>query len=471
LIVQTPPAPIDAEVSVKLVSSIGRRLGGIGVNVHEAATSINAIAQQFARQEAQLLSLRQGVGAMADANRRIDSATHEGHQTAEASQSDLAESRQAISQAIARVGSLADAVERIEKRLGDVSKSLTEVAEISGAIEAIASQTNLLALNATIEAARAGDAGRGFAVVAGEVKALSGQTRGATLKIGRTIASLSQQITSLVGEATTATNAAAETRAGASIIEGAVDRVGRSIEALSALSATIADGARGNLSQCDAVLAEVGAVEEGVAVSASNLRSANKQTGALHEQLANLVNEVATAGVETDDTPYLEAARVMTARMVAIVEEGIRSGEVTMDDVFDRNYVMVPNTNPQQYMTRFVDFADRHLRPLLDEYLTALPNAAFTLCFDVNVYAPTHNSKCSLPQRSERAWNLVNSRNRMKHDQAPQAVKAATSQSILLQTFRREAAGGKFAMLKVASMPVIIGGRQWGGAGIGYVVQ
>jgi methyl-accepting chemotaxis protein len=462
---------MDAERSVELVSSIGRRLGGIGVNVHEAAVSIQAIAEQFERQEAQLLSLRQGVGAMADANRRIDSATHEGHQTAEASQSDLAESRQAISQAIARVGSLADAVERIEKRLGDVAKSLAEVAEISGAIEAIASQTNLLALNATIEAARAGDAGRGFAVVAGEVKALSGQTRGATLKIGRTIESLSQQISSLVGEASTATNAAAETRAGASVIESAVDRVGRSIEALAALSATIADGARGNLGQCDAVLAEVGAVEEGVAVSASNLRSANKQTGALHEQLAKLVNEVATAGVVTDDTPYLEAAREMTARMLAIVEERIGTGEISMDDVFDRNYVMVPNTNPQQYLTRFVDFADRHFRPLLDEYLTMLPNVAFTISFDVNAYAPTHNSKYSLPQRSDPAWNLVNCRNRMKHNQAPPSANAASSQSILVQTYRRDLGGGKFAMLKVVSVPLIIGGRHWGGAAIGYVVS
>ena len=61
--------------------------------------------------------------------------------------------------------------------------TVSEIDEVAGMIQAIASQTNLLALNATIEAARAGEAGRGFAVVAQEVKTLAAQTTQALANI------------------------------------------------------------------------------------------------------------------------------------------------------------------------------------------------------------------------------------------------------------------------------------------------
>ena len=57
-----------------------------------------------------------------------------------------------------------------------LSKSATEVGDITGMIKQIAGQTNLLALNANIEAASAGEAGKGFSVVANEIKELATQS-------------------------------------------------------------------------------------------------------------------------------------------------------------------------------------------------------------------------------------------------------------------------------------------------------
>ena len=75
-----------------------------------------------------------------------------------------------------------DSRKRLQEAI-EGTKVIEQIAEVSTAIQGIASQTNLLALNASIEAARAGEAGKGFAVVAEEIKKLSDDTAGEIRKV------------------------------------------------------------------------------------------------------------------------------------------------------------------------------------------------------------------------------------------------------------------------------------------------
>ncbi len=80
------------------------------------------------------------------------------------------------------------AMRDVVAKMTSISTSSQRIAEITGAIDAIAFQTNILALNAAVEAARAGDSGRGFAVVAAEVRSLAQRSAAAAREIKELIA-------------------------------------------------------------------------------------------------------------------------------------------------------------------------------------------------------------------------------------------------------------------------------------------
>jgi len=108
-------------------------------------------------------------------------------QTVAAAAEELAASIAEISRQVSQAANVAGDAAARANRTNAAIQSLAEAADKIGAvvklINDIAGQTNLLALNATIEAARAGAAGKGFAVVASEVKSLATQTAQATDEI------------------------------------------------------------------------------------------------------------------------------------------------------------------------------------------------------------------------------------------------------------------------------------------------
>jgi methyl-accepting chemotaxis protein len=436
----TTPASNREQAAVALVNAFSRQLGILAMAIHEAASNIDAVAKQVERQETQLKRLRESAQLMAETNRRIDSATETADSAAEAGQAELAGSRQAV-------------------------------AGISGSIDAIARQTNLLALNATIEAARAGAAGRGFAVVASEVKTLAGQTREATLKIGATVTTLAGGISSLIEEATSAVAGGKATRAGAHDIEEAFSRVGDSIARLTEVSGGIATSARDNLTQCNTVITELDTLDREVGSSTQSLRSTNAQMSDVLEQIAALINEVGTAGIETEDTPYVEASKALAADVTAAFEAALARGEITAEDVFDDNYREIPGTNPKQYLTRFTEACDRLLPAILEKHFAALPHVQLAIAIDRNGYMPTHNLKYSKPQGSDPVWNANNCRNRtMIAVRRSQQGALSRDRRTLVSTHRREFGAGRYVMIKNASSSIFLGNRFWGYTAIGYIL-
>lgn len=90
-----------------------------------------------------------------------------------------------------------DANNTMQEKMQALNAHADNLNTIIETITDVANRTGLLALNASIEAARAGEAGRGFAVVAGEVSALSGQTKDATVHIVDLIRNMNEELTAV----------------------------------------------------------------------------------------------------------------------------------------------------------------------------------------------------------------------------------------------------------------------------------
>ena len=89
---------------------------------------------------------------------------------------------------------LTDELDRARSLLDAITRSGTEIAEVTTRIENLANQTNMLAFNAAIEAARAGEHGIGFSVVADEVRKLAERCQTSAQEITRLMRTLSEQI-------------------------------------------------------------------------------------------------------------------------------------------------------------------------------------------------------------------------------------------------------------------------------------
>ena len=164
-------------------------------------------------------------------------------------------------------------------------------------------------------------------------------------------------------------------------------------------------------------------------------------------------------------TRAMEAGRALTR----IFDDAVRSRAISMDDMFDENYVEIPGTNPVQYRTRVLDWADRALPPFQEAFLIKDARMAFAAMIDRNGYLPVHNKIYSHPQRpGDVAWNTANSRNRRIFNDPAGLAAGRNQRAYLIQSYARDMGNGKTIMMREIDVPIRVNGRHWGGFRTAY---
>lgn len=173
--------------------------------------------------------------------------------------------------------------------------------------------------------------------------------------------------------------------------------------------------------------------------------------------------------IRDENTEFVTRAMEAGTALTKIFEEAVASGTISVDDMFDADYVEIPGTNPLQHRTRILSWADRALPPFQEALLAKDPRMVFCAMIDRNGYLPVHNKIYSHPQRpGDVAWNTANSRNRRIFNDPAGLAAGRNLRSYLIQSYARDMGNGKTIMMREIDVPVRVNGRHWGGFRTAY---
>lgn len=175
------------------VVSINENIMEIGAAMEETGANIDSQTANITMINEACGSAAQSIIHLADEAQEMAANAKEVACRVESMAKELLEDKESATQVAA------ESKERMQKAMQG-AEVIGEIANVSSAIQEIASQTNLLALNASIEAARAGEAGKGFAVVAEEIKKLSEDTGEEISKVNDLTAKVFESVKALFRE-------------------------------------------------------------------------------------------------------------------------------------------------------------------------------------------------------------------------------------------------------------------------------
>lgn len=444
-------------------SNVGPQIVGIVIKANEIAFRINSQAEKTN-------FVRDCMEQLAADNSEIVQAAGSNLQIAESASGEVSQSVGELHTAMSQIETLVARVSEGDQLLEELQAALASVVKVVGSIEGIAKQTNLLALNATIEAARAGEAGRGFAVVAGEVKELAGQTGRATQEIANTISSLTQKSTQLIEQGRQSKDLAISVGEVSGRLIGAFDAVDSTVQGIVSQTQTIQEMAGRINSVNDTLHSNIDDLLGDFNRSSQSVKEMDDQLGSLLESGEIMISRSVELGLDKQNSMFANEVVAHANTVAEAIEGAISAGRLSMEDVFDTNYVEVPNTDPQKFTTRYVDVFDDIITPIIDGALSINSKVVFCAAVDVNGYLPTHNSKFSKPMTDDPVYNAANCRNRRIFNDRVGLGAGRNEWPFFIQGYGRDMGNGRFVAMMDVSAPIMVNGRHWGGLRLAYTL-
>src|SRR5215204_6725413 len=321
------------EVTEHAIRAVARDCGSLSMECSDVAGYVKGIGEHLKM----LDQLEEVTTRLLGDQARVSDSTDEARLLSEQAKAKLEAGREAIEGTIGGFKGLTELVVQLGERMAGFASAMNQVQTVSSTIETIARKTNMLALNATIEAARAGDAGRSFAVVAAEVKKLAHDTRSATSQIASTIGELTREAGAVTTEIKTGVERSRAAQSGFGQISETVREVSEIVSMVDRQTEGIAHSTSLIQTSVDRVKAGLSDFAGDARDNGGQLIKAQKRLSHLEMLSNNMLDTLANSGAEIDDTPMILLAQEAMRSITTEVEQGIDRGDISLDDVFDRN--------------------------------------------------------------------------------------------------------------------------------------
>ena len=373
------------------------------------------------------------------------------------------EGRSAIESTTADMGKTVNQVEAVASLVNELDTQTSQIFTITNEINSIAEQTNLLALNASIEAARAGEHGRGFAVVADEVRNLANRTKSSTDEISGMARNINQEIAKVSTAMTDLISVVRDTKEKTNNVDISLQEINVQSEKVDLQVIKARDHAQQNSEHQSVIANKFSELMAELKSTGEDVDAVLGQSSGLSNRAEYIYELLGEDVLNGEHAIVLQKAQTAVEAIEACFEESIETNAITEADLFDRNYVPIPNTDPLKHSTRFDVFTDKVLpniqEPILNEECILYAGAV-----DNNGYFPTHNKCFSQPLTGNYDTDIVKNRTKRIFDDPTGSRCGDHDKKFLIQTYKRDTG----EIVHDLSVPIYIKGKQWGGFRIGY---
>ena len=464
------PFEID-QAGATALDLIPESCGDVAVGCTDVAGIVNAVMQSSQRLRAEHNALNNTVIELEADQNKVALASSEARDLSARAIAQLGEGTLLIESSLSEINGLLELVQALSVHVTGFAAAMEQVRRSSQNIEDIAETTNILALNATIEAMRAGEAGQTFAVVAGEVKNLANETRRATKEISKTVDTLGSQAGAVIEQIEQGSKASKMAKSSVAQIERTINGVGNLVDQVDRQNVQITDSTAKISDQVGHVQQAIHGFDVATLDNETKLANAHERMEGLEQTANTMFDRIVQAGLSPNDSLYVDLGQRYAETITKLTESALNRGELSMEALFDRNYVEIEGSKPARYQTQLWDWAHDNWRPILDEAKASNGNLLAAACTDILGYLPTHISEHSKKPTGDLAYDTKNCRNGRIVLEARDKVAKASDAPYTMGVYRQEGDGKNYLLVRNIYIPLYFAGKRWGDFEVAYKLR